>query len=251
MAQSERSAKGNSSQAKESKSRASGGRSGASTKGSAPRAGARGEEMSDLKAQGQEIASQAQEQAASLVSMAREQATSQFGVQKERASGTLTALATALHDASREMRKEDTGPIADYVDTAASQVEQFATVLRDQDIDQLIATTEQFARRQPALFLAAAFGLGFAGSRFLKSSSQAARGQSGVSGYGSFADRSDWQRTGISSGAWSAQGEAGSEFGTGWGSESRGERYGTASAGTATGADWQSRSSMSRGSEGQ
>ena len=61
------------------------------------------------------------------------------------------------------MRNQDEGPIADYVDTAASQVEQFANMLREQDLEQLMATTAQFARRQPALFLGAA--LGFAATR--------------------------------------------------------------------------------------
>ena len=85
------------------------------------------------------------------------------------------------------MRKQDEGPIAEYVDTAASQVEQFANMLREQDLEQLMNTTAQFARRQPALFLGAAFALGFAATRFIKSSApsggQMARGPAcGTSG---------------------------------------------------------------------
>jgi hypothetical protein len=105
-----------------------------------------------------------------LVDTARQQATSQIGMQQQRVAGTLNTVATALHDASREMRKQDEGPIADYVDTAASQVEHVANMLREQDLEQLMNTTAQFARRQPALFLGAAFALGFAATRFIKSS---------------------------------------------------------------------------------
>ena len=94
-----------------------------------------------------------------LVDTARQQATSQIGTQQQRVAGTLNTVATALHDASREMRKQDETAIAEYVDTAASQVEQFANMLREQDLEQLMTTTAQFARRQPALFLGAAFAL--------------------------------------------------------------------------------------------
>ena len=91
-----------------------------------------------------------------LVDTARQQATSQISTQQQRLAGTLSTVATALQQAGREMRNQDEGPIADYVDTAANQVEQFANMLRDQDLEQLMTTTAQFARRQPALFLGAA-----------------------------------------------------------------------------------------------
>ena len=76
-----------------------------------------------------------------LVDTARQQATSQIGQQQQRVAGTLKTVATALHDASREMRKQDEGPIAAYVDTAASQVEHVANMLREQDLEQLMNTT--------------------------------------------------------------------------------------------------------------
>src|SRR5215217_1385369 len=123
-----------------------------------------------LSGQGTEMIGQAQDQAMKLVDTARQQATSQFSLQQQRFAGTLNTVATALHDASRELRKQDEVPIADYVDSAASQVEQFANTLREQNLEQLMNTTAQFARRQPALFLGAAFALGFAATRFIKSS---------------------------------------------------------------------------------
>src|SRR5215217_8259056 len=122
-----------------------------------------------LSGQGTEIIGQAQDQAMKLVDMARQQATSQVGMQQQRLAGTLNTVATALHDASREMRNQDEAPIAEYIDTAASQVEHFANTLREQNLEQLMTTTAQFARRQPALFLGAAFALGFAATRFFKS----------------------------------------------------------------------------------
>src|SRR5688500_12043444 len=134
-----------------------------------------------IAGQGTEMIGQAQDQAMKLVGTAREQATSQitsqFSAQQQRLAGTLNTVATALHDASREMRNQDETAIAEYVDTAANQVELFATMLREQDLEQLMNTTAQFARRQPALFLGAAFALGFAATRFIKSSAPSGSGQ--------------------------------------------------------------------------
>src|SRR5918995_341201 len=93
-----------------------------------------------LSGQGTEIIGQAQDQAMKLVDTARQQATSQISTQQQRVASTLNTVATALHDASREMRNQDEGPIADYVDTAASQVEHLANTLREQDLEQLMNT---------------------------------------------------------------------------------------------------------------
>ena len=185
--------------------RARGGSEGASGGGAGAGGGA------SLSDQGTEIIGQAHDQAMKLVDTARQQATSQISSQQERLAGTLNTVATALHDVSREIRKQDEGPIAEYVDSAANQVEHVANLLREQDLEQLMNTTAQFARRQPALFLGAAFALGFAATRFIKSSSPSGGGQmrSGDSGlwyerpdgYGS-SSGSEWQsRSNASSGA--------------------------------------------------
>src|SRR5215217_9525117 len=166
-------------------------RSGASGSGASTERTDSGSGGASMSGQGTEIIGQAQDQAMKLVDTARPQATSQLGTQQQRLAGTLTTVATALHQASREMRNQDEGPIADYVDTAANQVEQFANTLREQDLEQLMTTTAQFARRQPALFLGAAFALGFAATRFIKSSSPSSGGQMSSRDYGLWYERPD------------------------------------------------------------
>jgi uncharacterized membrane protein YgcG len=165
--------------------RAQGGSEGGSSGGGGTSGGA------GIGSQGTEIIGQAQDQAMKLVDTARQQATSQIGAQQQRVAGTLNTVATALHDASREMRKQDETAIAEYVDTAASQVEHFATMLREQDLEQLMNTTAQFARRQPALFLGAAFALGFAATRFIKSSAPSGSGQMSSADRGLWYERPD------------------------------------------------------------
>jgi hypothetical protein len=114
---------------------------------------------------------QVQEQAGQMLQSAREQATSQLSSQRQRAVGSLGTLASVLHDAGTQARQQDEATIARYVDLVADQVDSFAKALEDQDFNQLLTSTGQFARRQPALFLAAAFAVGFAGARLLKSTS--------------------------------------------------------------------------------
>src|SRR5918994_3283359 len=157
--------------------------------GTSSSAGASG--GASMSGQGTELIGQAQDQAMKLVDTARQQATSQIGMQQQRISGTLNTVATALHDASREMRNQDETAIAEYVDTAASQVEHFANMLREQDLEQLLNTTAQFARRQPALFLGAAFALGFAATRFIKSSAPSSSGQMSSGDAGLWYERPD------------------------------------------------------------
>jgi hypothetical protein len=155
---------------------------------------ASGSASGDPAGRGQDAFGQAQVQAEKMVNTARERATSQLSSQKERAAGGLEALASALQDTGRQMRSQDDAVMADYIETAANQVDHLAVLLKNQDVDQLIAATERFARRQPALFLAAAFAVGFAGTRFLKSSSSGK--WVGGNGYGSSRDQTDWQRVG-------------------------------------------------------
>jgi len=234
--------------------------SGSSGQQSSRRKGVSTSGASDLTAQSQEVIGQAQAQAQNLVNTAREQATSQITTQKDRAADSLMTISTALQAASREMRNQNGGPVADYIDTAAGQVDQIATALRDQDVYQLLKTTEQFARRQPALFLAAAFALGFAGTRFLKSSSPSTSRMSQGDGYWQSQDRSGWQSTGSygSSAPYSSSGS----YGSGSSSSSIGGRYGSASgsgdetrfsgsAGSKSSREWQSSTGLNSGPEGQ
>lgn len=245
-----------------------------STRSEPSRSGASGSSGSArMSDQGTEIIGQAQEQAMQLVDTARQQATSQIGVQQQRIAGTLTTVATALHDASRELRTQDEAPIAAYVDTAASQVEHFATMLRDQDLEQLMNATAQFARRQPALFLGAAFALGFAATRFLKSSApsgtQTGAGDQGLwyerpDGYGSSSFSSGYGYGGAVSdlgysGSTGSTGQMGgsSAFGSSGSSESAGstgsgsQSGSGARGGSRSGSEAPSRSSASSGAGGQ
>jgi len=91
--------------------------------------------------------------------------------QKSRASETLGSLAGAVRGMSQPLRDGGQAQIADYVTKAADGIERWASQLRQQDLEDAVRGVEQFARRQPAMFLGIAFGAGMIAARFLKSSS--------------------------------------------------------------------------------
>jgi hypothetical protein len=75
------------------------------------------------------------------------------------------------------------GPVTSYVSQGADLVERLGRYLEDADSERLIADLEAIARRQPWLIAGGALVLGFAASRFLKTSS-ARRYRAGDDGYG-------------------------------------------------------------------
>lgn len=129
---------------------------------------------------------------------AQEMAMSQANKGKSQAASTLTGMAGAFHQTAGQMRQQNQGTYAGYVDQAASQIENLATYLQGQNVSDMIDEVERFGREQPMLFVGGAFALGLLAARFLKASrpepqynyryGQTGRGQMSGTGYrsGSF-----------------------------------------------------------------
>ena len=105
------------------------------------------------------------------------------------------SLAQDLRNVGDQLRESGTvGAAAGYVDQSAELVDKLATYLQDADSDRLIGDLEDYARRQPWAIAGAALVLGFAASRFLKTSSarryrvagDGSAGSSGSYGAGSY-----------------------------------------------------------------
>ena len=192
----------------------------------------------NLTEQGKEAAGQIQEQAGRLVDLARDQVSTRLVAQKDRAAGGADSLALVLQQVAQQFRQQDQGTVAQYVDSAAGQVEQLADTLREQDIDQLVTTVGRYARRQPASFLAATFALGFLGTRFFKSSQpHQETGSQGLYGYPSSAAWADRFETGSSAtGGYGSTGYGSTGYGSG------GYASGTASSSVGGGLDYGSSS---------
>jgi len=115
-----------------------------------------------LTSRAQQLAGTVQEQATSRVQ-------SRLDEQKNRAADTLASMASSLRSSGQQFRGQPAG-ISNYIDDAADRLESIAHELHDRDVGELMEVVEDFARRQPAVFLGGAFALGVLGARFLKSS---------------------------------------------------------------------------------
>ena len=105
-----------------------------------------------------------------MVDRARQTAAAQLTTQKTRAAEALGSVAAALRQSSQPLRENNQLTLGDYAGKAADQLEQFSTRFRERDLTELMDDVNRFARRQPALFVGAAFAVGALAARFLKSS---------------------------------------------------------------------------------
>jgi hypothetical protein len=98
---------------------------------------------------------------------------------KEEVAGGIADAARALHRSGEEL-----GPRQDWlarlVEQGASELDGFASTLRTNDLQGLLGKVDDFARRQPAVFFAAAVALGFAAARVGKAATDGSA--SGASG---------------------------------------------------------------------
>lgn len=112
-----------------------------------------------------------------VLDQAKDQAASHADQQRQTLASGMQAVAHAFQSMGEDLRSKEQGPVAKYAaeigEAIGGQIEQLAKHLRDRDVRQLISDAEDFARRSPAVFLASAFAVGLAASRFLKSSGPA------------------------------------------------------------------------------
>ncbi len=124
------------------------------------------------KQQTQQFTQQARQQASELANRGGEQLKGQLANQKHNAAQRMTPIQTALRETGQQLRNQGQGPVAEYADKAAGQVERFSGYLRETEVDEILDEARGFARQRPALFLGSAVALGFLATRFLKSSSE-------------------------------------------------------------------------------
>lgn len=125
--------------------------------------------------------SNAQESVGAVTSEAIGQAKEKAGSVLEEQKTNLAAGITGVADSIRQVGEKLGGANEDsqvaalagkYGETLAGQVEKFSSYIEDKEIRELIRDVEQFARRNPVLFVSGAFALGVVAARFLKSSSR-------------------------------------------------------------------------------
>ena len=104
-----------------------------------------------------------------LAGAMRDSATSLYEEQRNRAADEIAALGEALRQSARALDHSG-GSVARYADQAGQQIGDFAGTLRDRSWNELAADVQDFGRRWPLAFMAAAVGVGFVAGRFLMAS---------------------------------------------------------------------------------
>lgn len=109
--------------------------------------------------------------ATGITHQAQKAATRQLASTKDKAADGLGSIAGALRTTAEQLDQTDEGGfVNEYVETAASKVDDVADYVRHRKFGQMVSDLEGFARREPALFLGGGLVLGLVIGRFFKSS---------------------------------------------------------------------------------
>jgi hypothetical protein len=117
---------------------------------------------------------QAKETAGQAYDAVADKAATKLNEQKSTLSGGLTTVAESVRQVGENLGASPTDSglaeaAAKYTNTAARKLEDVAGYFETKNVREMARDLEGFARRNPAVFLGAAFGLGFLAARFLKS----------------------------------------------------------------------------------
>ncbi|HEX5758120.1 MAG TPA: hypothetical protein VF121_02905 [Thermoanaerobaculia bacterium] len=115
---------------------------------------------------------QGRRQSSVLMTRARGRVEGLVAERKDLAAARLDELAGSLRDTASRLEGQPVGPLAQYADVAAEQVDKVTRYLRERDLEGLFDDVQEFARRRPELFLGGTFLAGLLLARFLKSSGE-------------------------------------------------------------------------------
>ena len=120
-------------------------------------------------------ADEAGSQARGFAERAKDRVGAEVDSRKDQVADRVEGFSDRLHQSADDLR-EDEAWLSRILDSGASQLDDFAGVLRQRDLPSLARSVESFARRQPALFLGLSVTAGFLVSRFLRGGSQSSAG---------------------------------------------------------------------------
>jgi uncharacterized protein YjbJ (UPF0337 family) len=111
------------------------------------------------------------------IGQAKEKAGSVIGEQKANLASGITSVADSIRQVGENLSgSNENNQVAalagKYGESLAGQIEKFSSYIDEKDFRELMRDVEQFARRNPLLFVGSAFTLGVMAARFLKSSGQ-------------------------------------------------------------------------------
>jgi hypothetical protein len=127
---------------------------------------------------------QAKETAGQAYEVAAEKATTKLEEKKTDLSGGLATIAGSVRQVSENLRGPDVQDsiskfTADYSQLAARKIENIANYFERKNVREMYSDLENFARRNPTVFVGGAFAVGLLAARFLKSGTSIQSGSPG------------------------------------------------------------------------
>lgn len=126
-----------------------------------------------------------------MAGQVRRQAADAAEKQKRTAADQTRGFADALRRSAEQLDRQHQSFLARCVASCAANLDSMSDTLRDKDVNTLLGQTQNFARRQPGIFLGGAVTTGFLIARFLKSSDERRHADSGRSASSSPRSESD------------------------------------------------------------
>jgi hypothetical protein len=111
------------------------------------------------------ILDQARGIASSVAEQAKSAAGSRLAERTTKSAAELSEFADALRHTGRRLEGNVVAPL---IGNVADRVEQISDALDHTDLRQVVRNVEDFARREPLMFLGGAFAAGLLGARFLR-----------------------------------------------------------------------------------
>jgi ElaB/YqjD/DUF883 family membrane-anchored ribosome-binding protein len=111
------------------------------------------------------------DQAGSFKDKAGDKAREYANTGKDKATDLLDSLSQTVTDLAKSVDERLGTSYGDYARKAADAVSGAAGTLKDKDIDDLVADTREFVRKQPAIAIGAAAAVGFLLTRLVKAGS--------------------------------------------------------------------------------
>ena len=127
---------------------------------------------------------QVRDEAARLAQQAREEGKARVDEYRGTAADKVDQLAEGVRAAASELDgDEGLGDLSRHINDLAGGMSKLSQGLREKSADELLRDVKRLAQDNPALFLAGGVALGFALTRLLRASTEAAHAQDDQSGH--------------------------------------------------------------------
>jgi cell division septum initiation protein DivIVA len=130
------------------------------------------DERAQMTSASEQVKERVQDAAQQAKGETREQLRSQVNTRSTQAGEQAGSIAEAMRRTSEQLRSEGKDSAAKVIDGVADRSERLGGYLTQADGDRILGDVEDFARRQPWVFVGGSAVLGFLAARFMKASSR-------------------------------------------------------------------------------